>query len=117
TNQATEVMIDSPDVMGVIRLPAVANRPVDAKFARIYWSGKSSDLSPDPDARQDNAIMASIPWLKVSCVDCRFGELPLGEVKGELVPGANKVTLKGLDVRLAGSQLTGSVDWLADGNR
>ena len=35
-NQATEVMIDSPDVMGVIRLPAVANRPVDAKFARIY---------------------------------------------------------------------------------
>ncbi|MFM5616387.1 YhdP family protein [Aeromonas veronii] len=117
TNQATEVMIDSPDVMGVIRLPAVANRPVDAKFARIYWSGKSSDLSPDPDAQQDNAIMASIPWLKVSCVDCRFGELPLGEVKGELVPGANKVTLKGMDVRLAGSQLTGSVDWLANGNR
>ncbi|PKQ81403.1 YhdP family protein [Aeromonas sobria] len=117
TNQATEVMIDSPDVMGVIRLPAVANRPVDAKFARIHWSGKSSDLSPDPDAKQDNAIMASIPWLQVSCVDCRFGELPLGEVKGELVPGANKVTLKGLDVRLAGSQLTGSVDWLADGNR
>ncbi|WP_068978357.1 YhdP family protein [Aeromonas sp. EERV15] len=117
TNQATEVMIDSPDVMGVIRLPAVANRPVDAKFARIYWSGKSSDLSPDPDAKQDNAIMASIPWLTFSCVDCRFGELPLGEVKGELVPGANKVTLKGLDVRLAGSQLTGSVDWLADGNR
>ncbi|PKQ73377.1 TIGR02099 family protein [Aeromonas sobria] len=117
TIQATEVMIDSPDVMGVIRLPAVANRPVDAKFARIHWSGKSSDLSPDPDAKQDNAIMASIPWLQVSCVDCRFGELPLGEVKGELVPGANKVTLKGLDVRLAGSQLTGSVDWLADGNR
>ncbi|MGL5496471.1 MAG: YhdP family protein, partial [Aeromonas sobria] len=117
TNQATEVMIDSPDVMGVIRLPAVANRPVDAKFARIHWSGKSSDLSPDPDAKQDNAIMASIPWLQVSCVDCRFGELPLGEVKGELVPGANKVTLKGLDMRLAGSQLTGSVDWLADGNR
>jgi uncharacterized protein (TIGR02099 family) len=117
TNQATEVMIDSPDVMGVIRLPAVANRPVDAKFARIHWSGKSSDLSPDPDAKQDNAIMASIPWLTFSCVDCRFGELPLGEVKGELVPGANKVTLKGLDVRLAGSQLTGSVDWLADGNR
>ncbi|TNJ25683.1 TIGR02099 family protein [Aeromonas sobria] len=117
TNQATEVMIDSPDVMGVIRLPTVANRPVDAKFARIHWSGKSSDLSPDPDAKQDNAIMASIPWLQVSCVDCRFGELPLGEVKGELVPGANKVTLKGLDVRLAGSQLTGSVDWLADGNR
>ena len=117
TNQATEVMIDSPDVMGVIRLPAVANRPVDAKFARIHWSGKSSDLSPDPDAKQDNAIMASIPWLQVSCVDCRFGELPLGEVKGELVPSANKVTLKGLDVRLAGSQLTGSVDWLADGNR
>lgn len=117
TNQATEVMIDSPDVMGVIRLPAVANRPVDAKFARIHWSGKSSDLSPDPDAKQDNAIMAAIPWLQVSCVDCRFGELPLGEVKGELVPGANKVTLKGLDVRLAGSQLTGSVDWLADGNR
>ncbi|OLF22204.1 TIGR02099 family protein [Aeromonas sp. YN13HZO-058] len=117
TSQATEVMIDSPDVMGVIRLPAVANRPVDAKFARIYWSGKSSDLSPDPDAQQDNAIMASIPWLTFSCVDCRFGELPLGEVKGELVPGANKVTLKGLDVRLAGSQLTGSMDWLADGNR
>ncbi len=61
--------------------------------------------------------MASIPWLTFSCVDCRFGELPLGEVKGELVPGANKVTLKGLDVRLAGSQLTGSMDWLADGNR
>lgn len=117
TNQATEVMIDSPDVMGVIRLPTVANRPVDAKFARIYWSGKSSDLSPDPDAKQDNAIMASIPWLQVSCVDCRFGALPLGEVKGELVPGANKVTLKGLDMRLAGSQLTGSVDWLSDGNR
>lgn len=117
TNQATEVMIDSPDVMGVIRLPALANRPVDAKFARIHWSGKSSDLSPDPDAKQDNAIMAAIPWLTFSCVDCRFGELPLGEVKGELVPGANKVTLKGLDVRLAGSQLTGSVDWLADGNR
>ncbi|MFB2865426.1 YhdP family protein [Aeromonas sp. MdU4] len=117
TNQATEVMIDSPDVMGVIRLPAVANRPVDAKFARIYWSGKSSDLSPDPDAKQDSAIMASIPWLTFSCVDCRFGELPLGEVKGELVPGANKVTLKGLDMRLAGSQFTGSADWLADGNR
>jgi uncharacterized protein (TIGR02099 family) len=117
TNQATEVMIDSPDVMGVIRLPTMANRPVDAKFARIYWSGKSSDLSPEPDAKQDSAIMASIPWLTVSCVDCRFGELPLGEVKGELVPGTNKVMLKGLDMRLAGSQLTGSVDWLADGNR
>lgn len=116
-NQATEVMLDSPDVMGVIRIPVVANRPVDAKFARIYWSGKSEELSPDPDAKQDNAIMASIPWLKVSCVDCRFGELPLGEVKGELLPGANKVTLKDLDIRLAGSQLTGSVDWLADGNR
>ncbi|MGL6626683.1 YhdP family protein [Aeromonas jandaei] len=116
-NQATEVMLDSPDVMGVIRIPVVANRPVDAKFARIYWSGKSEELSPDLDAKQDNAIMASIPWLKVSCVDCRFGELPLGEVKGELLPGANKVTLKDLDIRLAGSQLTGSVDWLADGNR
>lgn len=115
--QATEVMIDSPDVMGVIRLPVVPNQPVDAKFARIYWSGKSSDLRPEPDAKQDKAIMDSIPWLTFSCVDCRFGELPLGEVKGELIPGANKLSLKGLEMRLAGSQLTGSVDWRSDGGR
>lgn len=115
--QATEVMIDSPDVMGVIRLPVVPNQPVDAKFARIYWSGKSSDLRPEPDAKQDKAIMDAIPWLTFSCVDCRFGELPLGEVKGELLPGADRLTLKGLDMRLAGSQLTGSVDWLNNGGR
>ncbi|RQM64206.1 TIGR02099 family protein, partial [Aeromonas enteropelogenes] len=115
--QATEVMIDSPDVMGVIRLPVVPNQPVDAKFARIYWSGKSSDLRPEPDAKQDKAIMDAIPWLTFSCVDCRFGELPLGEVKGELLPGADRLTLKGLDMRLAGSQLTGSVDWRNDGGR
>ncbi|WP_348686866.1 YhdP family protein [Aeromonas bestiarum] len=115
--QATEVMIDSPDVMGVVRLPVTERQPIDAKFARIYWSGKSSDLSPEPDARQDRAIMDAIPWLTFSCVDCRFGALPLGEVKGELVPGANKLTLKGLDMRLAGSQLTGTVDWLAQPGR
>ncbi|HDN9015762.1 TPA: TIGR02099 family protein [Aeromonas salmonicida] len=114
---ATEVMIDSPDVMGVIRLPVTDRQPIDAKFARIHWSGKSSDLSPEPDARQDKAIMDAIPWFTFSCVDCRFGELPLGEVKGELLPGANKLTLKGLDMRLAGSQLTGTVDWLAEPGR
>ncbi|WP_265462734.1 YhdP family protein [Aeromonas salmonicida] len=114
---ATEVMIDSPDVMGVIRLPVTDRQPIDAKFARIHWSGKSSDLSPESDARQDKAIMDAIPWLTFSCVDCRFGELPLGEVKGELLPGANKLTLKGLDMRLAGSQLTGTVDWLAEAGR
>ncbi len=112
-NQATEVMIDSPDVMGVVRLPVSERQPIDAKFARIHWSGKSSDLSPDPDARQDRAIMDAIPWLTFSCVDCRFGELPLGEVKGELIPGADKLSLKGLEMRLAGSQLNGSAEWLA----
>ncbi|PJG58144.1 YhdP family protein [Aeromonas cavernicola] len=115
--QATEVMIDSPDVMGVIRLPQQAKRPIDAKFARIHWSGKGAELSPAPDVTQDNAIMAAIPWLTFSCVDCRFGQLPLGEVKGELLPGANKLSLKGLEMRLAGSQLTGSVDWLANGSQ
>ena len=84
--QATEVMIDSPDVMGVVRLPLTDRQPIDARFARIHWSGKGSDLSPDPDARQDKAIMDAIPWLRFSCVDCRFGELPLGEVKGSWSP-------------------------------
>ncbi|MFB0586695.1 YhdP family protein, partial [Aeromonas salmonicida] len=51
--------------------------------------------------------------LTFSCVDCRFGELPLGEVKGELIPGADKLSLKGLEMRLAGSQLNGSAEWLA----
>ncbi|MGS3175521.1 YhdP family protein [Aeromonas sanarellii] len=111
--QATEVMIDSPDVMGVVRLPLTDRQPIDARFARIHWSGKGSDLSPDPDARQDKAIMDAIPWLRFSCVDCRFGELPLGEVKGELVPGANRLDLKGLEMRLAGSILRGGAEWLA----
>ncbi len=111
--QATEVMIDSPDVMGVVRLPLTDRQPIDARFARIHWSGKGSDLSPDPDARQDKAIMDAIPWLTFSCVDCRFGELPLGEVKGELVPGANRLDLKGLEMRLAGSTLRGGAEWLA----
>lgn len=112
-NQATEVVIDSPDVMGVVRLPVAPRQPVDARFARIYWSGKGADLSPDPDERQDKAIMDAIPWLTFSCVDCRFGKLPLGELKGELVPGANRLDLKGLEMRLAGSTLTGSAEWLA----
>ncbi|MFM4994357.1 YhdP family protein [Aeromonas sp. FDAARGOS 1409] len=111
--QATEVMIDSPDVMGVVRLPLTDRQPIDARFARIHWSGKGSDLSPDPDARQDKAIMDAIPWLRFSCVDCRFGELPLGEVKGELVPGANRLDLKGLEMRLAGSTLRGGAEWLS----
>ncbi|MGS3141433.1 YhdP family protein [Aeromonas sanarellii] len=111
--QATELMIDSPDVMGVVRLPLTDRQPIDARFARIHWSGKGSDLSPDPDARQDKAIMDAIPWLRFSCVDCRFGELPLGEVKGELVPGANRLDLKGLEMRLAGSTLRGGAEWLA----
>ncbi|MGU5661284.1 YhdP family protein [Aeromonas sanarellii] len=111
--QATEVMIDSPDVMGVVRLPLTDRQSIDARFARIHWSGKGSDLSPDPDARQDKAIMDAIPWLRFSCVDCRFGELPLGEVKGELVPGANRLDLKGLEMRLAGSTLRGGAEWLA----
>ncbi|MFM5843058.1 YhdP family protein [Aeromonas sanarellii] len=115
--QATEVMIDSPDVMGVVRLPLTDRQPIDARFARIHWSGKGSDLSPDPDARQDKAIMDSIPWLRFSCVDCRFGELPLGEVKGELVPGANRLDLKGLEMRLAGSTLRGGAEWLARGSQ
>ncbi|MEG0009300.1 MAG: YhdP family protein [Aeromonas sp.] len=112
-NQATEVMIDSPDVMGVVRVPVTDRQPLDAKFARIYWSGKGSDLSPEPDARQDKAIMDAIPWLTFSCVDCRFGTLPLGELKGELVPGANRLSLKGLEMKLAGSTLKGSAEWLA----
>ena len=116
-NQATEVMIDSPDVMGVVRVPVADGRPIDAKFARIYWSGKGTDLSPDPDERQDRAIMNAIPWLTFSCVDCRFGELPLGEVKGELLPGANRLDLKGLEMRLAGSTLRGSAEWLARGSQ
>lgn len=115
--QATEVMIDSPDVMGVVRLPLTDRQPIDARFARIHWSGKGSDLSPDPDARQDKAIMDAIPWLRFSCVDCRFGELPLGEVKGELVPGANRLDLKGLEMRLAGSTLRGGAEWLARGSQ
>lgn len=112
-NLATEVMIDSPEVMGVVRIPVTDRQPIDAKFARIHWSGKGSDLSPEPDARQDKAIMDAIPWLTFSCVDCRFGELPLGELKGELVPGANRLDLKGLEMRLAGSTLSGSAEWLA----
>ncbi|MGY3941932.1 YhdP family protein [Aeromonas tecta] len=111
--QATEVMIDSPDVMGVVRIPVTDKQPIDAKFARIHWSGKGSDLSPEPDARQDKAIMDTIPWLTFSCVDCRFGTLPLGELKGELVPGMNQLALKGLEIRLAGSTLKGSAEWLA----
>ena len=112
-NLATEVMIDSPEVMGVVRIPVTDRQPIDAKFARIHWSGKGSDLSPEPDARQDKAIMDAIPWLTFSCVDCRFGALPLGELKGELVPGANRLALKGLEMRLAGSTLSGSAEWLA----
>ncbi|MFC5707067.1 YhdP family protein [Aeromonas eucrenophila] len=112
-NQATEVMIDSPDVMGVVRIPVTGKQPIDAKFARIHWSGKGSDLSPEPDARQDKAIMDTIPWLTFSCVDCRFGSLPLGELKGELVPGNNRLDLKGLEMKLAGSTLKGSAQWLA----
>ncbi|MGY3929755.1 Uncharacterized protein involved in outer membrane biogenesis [Aeromonas encheleia] len=111
--QATEVMIDSPDVMGVVRIPVAGQQPIDAKFARIYWSGKGSDLSPEPDARQDKAIMDAIPWLNFSCVDCRFGTLPLGELKGELVPGVNQLALKGLEMKLAGSTLSGNAEWLA----
>lgn len=110
--QATEVMIDSPDVMGVVRIPVTDKLPIDAKFARIHWSGKGSDLSPEPDAKQDKAIMDTIPWLTFSCVDCRFGTLPLGELKGELVPGASQLALKGLEMKLAGSTLKGSAEWL-----
>ncbi len=61
--------------------------------------------------------MNAIPWLTFSCVDCRFGELPLGEVKGELLPGANRLDLKGLEMRLAGSTLRGSAEWLARGSQ
>lgn len=111
--QATEVVIDSPDLMGVVRVPLTDKQPIDAKFARIFWSGKGSDLSPEPDTKRDQAIMDAIPWISFSCVDCRFGTLPLGELKGELVPGVNRLSLKGLDIRLAGSQLTGSAEWLA----
>lgn len=111
--QATEIMIDSPDVMGVMRVPVDGGQPMDAKFARIYWSGKGSDLSPEPDDHQDQAIMDSIPWLRFSCVDCRFGSLPLGELKGELVPGADRLALKGLEMKLAGSTLRGDAEWLA----
>lgn len=112
-SQATEVMIDSPDVMGVVRLPVTDKQPIDAKFARIHWSGKGSDLSPKADPRQDQAIMDAIPWLRFSCVDCRFGKLPLGELQGELVPGANSLSLKGLEMKLAGSTLKGSAQWLS----
>ncbi|MGL5661411.1 MAG: YhdP family protein, partial [Aeromonas sp.] len=117
TNRATEVMIDSPDVMGVIHMPVVKNRPIEAQFARIYWPAKGTGLALGSDATQDRAIMAAIPWLQFSCVDCRFGALPLGELKGELLPSPNKLSLKQFDMQLEGSQLTGSVDWLADGNR
>jgi uncharacterized protein (TIGR02099 family) len=110
---ATEVMIDSPDVMGVVRLPLADSQPVDAQFARIHWSGNSQDLRPGADASQDRAIMDAMPWLRFSCLDCRFGSLPLGAVKGELVPAPGKVSLKGLDMRLANSQLSGSADWIA----
>ncbi|MGY3859521.1 YhdP family protein [Aeromonas intestinalis] len=112
-SQATEVMIDSPDVMGVVRVPVTDKQPIDAKFARIYWSGKGSDLSPKADPRQDQAIMDAIPWLSFSCVDCRFGKLPLGELKGELVPGTNSLSLKGLEMKLAGSTLKGNAQWLS----
>jgi uncharacterized protein YhdP len=105
------------EVMGVVRIPVTDRQPIDAKFARIHWSGKGSDLSPEPDARQDKAIMDAIPWLTFSCVDCRFGKLPLGELKGELVPGANRLDLKGLEMRLAGSTLRGSAEWLARGSQ
>ena len=110
---ATEVMIDSPDVMGVVRIPLAAGQPVDARFARIHWSGSSQDLRPKADASQDRAIMAAVPWLTFNCVDCRFGELPLGSIKGELVPSAGRVSLKGLEMALANSRLSGSADWLA----
>lgn len=116
-NQATEVMIDSPDVMGVIRIPMVENRPIDAKFARIFWSGSSTDLRPAADTQHDLSIMAAMPWLRFSCVDCRFGKTSLGELKGELIPSPNKVTLRGFNAQLAASQLNANVEWLRQGEQ
>jgi uncharacterized protein YhdP len=84
-NQATEVMIDSPDVMGVVRVPVADGRPIDAKLPASTGPARGP-ISADPDERQDRAIMDAIPWLTFSCVDCRFGELPLGEVKGSCCP-------------------------------
>jgi hypothetical protein len=78
-NQATEVMIDSPDVMGVVRVPVADGRPIDAKFARIYWSGKGPISARIPMSARTGpswmpfpgspsaawiAASASCPWVR-----------------------------------------------------
>ena len=88
---------------------------MDAKFARIYWSGKGTDLSPDPDT-PDRAIMDAIPWLTFSCVVAALASCPLGG-EGELLPGANRLDLRDWRCAWRAAPSRGSAEWLARGSR
>lgn len=115
--QGTEVLLEGPQVLGVVRIPYQRSRPIEAQFGRLHWPGSSDDFKGTPDGSQELALLHAMPWLKVSCADCRFGELPLGQVSGELKPGANRVELADFKSELGGSTLTGKALWRADGSR
>ncbi|WP_368165485.1 YhdP family protein [Aeromonas sp. R6-2] len=114
---ATEVMIDSPQVLGVVRVPTRRSRPVEAQFGRLHWSGSSEDFRGTPDLGADQTLLAQLPWLTFTCADCRFGELPLGQVSGELKPAPGRVNLDRFKMELAGSTLSGKGVWRSDGTR
>ena len=114
---ATEVMIDSPQVLGVVRVPTRRSQPVEAQFGRLHWSGSSDDFRGKPDPVQEQALLGQIPWMTFTCADCRFGELPLGQVSGELKPAPDRVTLDRFKMELAGSTLSGKGGWYRDGQR
>lgn len=116
TKEATEVLIESPEVLGVVRVPLKPRQPVEAQFGRLHWSGSSEDFKGQPDNAQELSLLRAMPWLRFTCADCRFGDIPLGQIKGELKPGANRVELDNFSALLGGSTLKGKALWRAEGN-
>ncbi|MGL5948192.1 MAG: YhdP family protein [Aeromonas sp.] len=63
----------------------------------------------------DRALLRRLPWMTLRCDACQLGAGPTWHGQAELLPGANRLTLRGIELTQGQSQLTGQLDWTLAG--
>lgn len=111
--------VSSDELTGQLRRPHAADKPWDLELTQLRWP-ESEPADPQlalrPSPAQQQAWVRQLPWLRLRCLDCRYGDLALGRVVGEIKPSDKGVDLKDLRWQPEpGSLFTGQGHWWADG--
>ncbi|GAA4504634.1 YhdP family protein [Pseudaeromonas paramecii] len=110
--------LSSDELTGQLRRPHQADQPWELELTQLRWpQGEQADVEPEPSPTpaQQQAWIRQLPWVRLRCLDCQYGDLALGRFSGEIKPSDKGVDLRDLNWQPEpGSRFTGRGHWWAD---